>query len=151
MRDGWVGSVVLGVALLAGCAHAPGAPEGQKRPMTPVEAVEQAAKWAPEGVRGEFAFEVKSVGSDGKDSFIHSEPDYRDPRCLTLRVAPRVRAQLEARFGGKLEQVLVGRKLLARGTASQVRIDWVTDSRPTGRFYYQTHVNIAHDTQITLI
>ena len=150
MRYGWMGGMALAVAVLAGCAQQ-GQEAEQKRPMTPIEAVEQAKAWAPKGVRGKFAFEVKAVGSNGHDSFINSEPDYRDPRCLTLRVSPRVREQLEARFQGKLDQVLVGRQVLVRGLASQVRIDYMENGQRTGKFYYQTHVEIAQDDQITII
>ena len=156
MRDDWKAGmgrtlVLLALAAMAGCAQLPGSPEAQQAPMTAVEAVEQASKWAPQGVNGRFAFEVKGLGTNGTDSFIHSEPDYRNPRCLTLRVTPQVRAQLEARFKGKLDQVLVGRRVLVRGSAERVRIAFTENGRATGQYYYQTHVPVTRDEQITLL
>lgn len=151
MRHGGMGSVALAVGMLAGCAQLPGGPDNQAPLMTPVEAVDQANKWPREGVRGRFAFEVKAVGTNGEDTFVNSEPDYRDPRCLTLRMAPWLRKQLEVRLNGKLEQVLVGRRLLVHGIARRVRIDLLENGLTTGKFYYQTHVHIFKDEQIAVI
>jgi hypothetical protein len=165
MRCGLTGGVVLALAVLAGCAQAPqGAQAGQEAQeaqvptMTPAEALARAAKVNGRGVQGRFAFEVKAVGTNGDDYFIHSERDYRDARSLNVRLSPRVREQLEARLGGKLGEVLVGRRIVVRGAAKRVRINLVHAVGPsgalghlTGMFYYQTHVTVKEAGQIELI
>ena len=147
MRYGWGVGGVLALAVLAGCAQAP----TQDRTMTAGEAVEAASRVNQRGVRGKFVFEVRAVGTNGQDSFINSELDYRDPRSLNVRLSPRVRDQLEARLGGKLDQVLVGRRVLVTGKAARVRVDLSQGATPIGKFYYQTHVHITAADQLTLI
>ena len=154
MRYGWMGGVVLAVAVVAGCAQAP----AREHTMTALEAIEAASRVNGTGVNGRFVFEVKAVGTNGSDIFLNSERDYRDPRSLNVRMNPGVRDQLEARLGGKLDQVLIGRQVRVRGTAERVRIDIVSGPTPTGkqfqvgsRHYYQTHVHVKQADQVELI
>ncbi|MGX4643371.1 hypothetical protein [Massilia sp. SYSU DXS3249] len=161
MHNGWTKGLVLVLAMLA--AQGVQAQEEQ-RPLTPAEAAEKASRVNSRGFKGTFTFEVKGVGSNGEDSFILSEPDYRDPRCLTLRVTPQVREQLEARFGGKLDQVLAGRQIVVSGAAVRVRMEQVAQKvtgslgepsrgqeQTTGQFYFQTHIKVTQADQIALI
>lgn len=164
MRHGWMGAMVLVLAALAGHAGATGTGQDEARPLTPAEAAEKASRVNSRGFKGKFAFEVKGVGTNGEDSFILSEQDYRSPACLTLRVSPSARAQLETRLGGKLEEVLVGRQVIVSGAAVKVRMD-VTAQKATGTlgepargqayttgdFYYQTHIKVTEADQLTVI
>lgn len=169
MRCGWAGKLVLALALLAAnMTHAsadaddPAAQE-EPAPMTPAEAAEKASRVNARGFQGKFIFEVKAVGTDGEDTFINSEPDFRDPRSLVLRVGSRVRGPLETRLGGKLEQ-LVGHRIIVSGAAVRVRMEVVEvkptgalgepargDKQTTGEYYHQTHVKIMQPDQIVLL
>ena len=46
---------------------------------------------------------------------------------------------------------LKGKRILVSGTARTVRIDFLTDNRPTGKYYYQTHVRVDHASQIKVL
>lgn len=158
MRYGWTGGVMLALAVLAGCAQAPTQEPMQERTMTAIQAIEEASRVNGTGVSGRIAFEVKAVGTNGEDHFLNSELDYRNPRSLNVRMSPQVREQLEARLGGKLDKVLVGRRVLVTGTAARVRIHLLSTTMPNSkevqlgdRFYYQTHVHVKQADQIQLM
>lgn len=160
MRYGWMGKVVLALAIMAAnLTHA----QEEPAPLTPAEAAEKASRVNARGFQGKFIFEVKAVGTDGEDTFISSEADFRHPRSLVLRVGSRVRGPLETRLDGKLEQ-LVGHRIIVSGAAVRVRMEVVEQKvtgtlgepargvpQTTGQEYHQTHVKITQPEQIVLL
>lgn len=142
--------VVLVTASLAtaGCRHA--------RPMSsdlwidPGEAVLRAAAARGAGVTGVFAITVKATGRTDK-VHLNSEADYRDPRNLSIAVMPAAAGALEKTLGGPPEDLLRGKRILVTGTARTVRIDFITDAGPSGKYYYQTHVRVDDASQIKIL
>lgn len=135
-------------AMLSACATAPS--PGAAAPLNPMQAVMRAAEAAPRGVDGVFELEVRGSGRDAFFSFLNSEADYRDQRCLTIVLSPAATAALRARLGGDPVEVLRGRHIVVTGTARRERIDFTANGMPTGKYYYQTHVRVSDAAQIVV-
>ena len=119
--------------------------------LTPEEAVIRAAQAAPGGVAGAFSFRIEAAALVGPTIILNSQSDYRDQRNLSVVVAPAVLAAPRQRYGGDLPGALRGKLILVNGVARRVRIDFVTDGRPTGKYYYQTHVRVLDPRQIRIL
>ena len=110
----------------------------------------KAADAAPRGVYGVVELDVHRAERVGPNLFINSEDDYRDPRNLSVEIGPLAQAALRERLGEDLRKALAGHKLLVLGYAHRVRIDFTIDGRPSGKYYYQTHVPVGDANQIEL-
>jgi hypothetical protein len=147
------------VLLLAACQSAPKddaepplvvfTPENLQR-LTPEQAVMAAARAAPRNVPGIFILQVKATGKDGKRVYLNSEFDYRDQRNLTVSINERTARALAAKFGAPPEDYFKGKTIEVRGSARRVTIGFFENGRPTGLYYYQTHVRVGHSSQIQL-
>ncbi len=142
-------TTVLLVALMT-TACSTRLPADEARWLQPPQAIQLAADAAPRGVAGVFAMQVKAVGATDHVVYLNSETDYRDQRNLTVAVSPAAARQLEARVGAPLARALDRRRILVRGSARRVRIDFVSDGTPSGKYYYQTHVRVTDTAQIQL-
>lgn len=118
--------------------------------LTPPEAVMKAADSAPRGVYGVFELNVRRAEQVGPNFFVNSEKDYRDQRNLSIAIGPSALAALREQYGSDLEKALMGRKLLVYGYAHRVRVDFTTHGRPSGKYYFQTHVPVGDARQIEL-
>lgn len=146
-REEFAGAT-LALVLAAGCATSQ--PPGTAYWIDPGQAVLRAAASPRTGVTGVFALTVKATGRTDK-LHLNSEADYRDPRNLSIAVAPEAAAQLEDRLGAPPEVALRGKRILVAGTARRVRIDFVVDDKPSGKYYYQTHVRVTEASQIKVL
>ena len=111
---------------------------------TPADAIRLAAERAPNGAApGCFELVVRAVEKADRATFLNSEADYRDQRSLNVRLPDPLAARLRDLFGGaEIGDVLVGRPMVVRGVAFRQRIDFLANGRPTGKYYYQTHVAV---------
>jgi hypothetical protein len=136
--------VAVTIILVSACSSVRTNPNGW---IEPLEAVRMANEDPAYGIRGEFVVTVKALDSYPERSFLNSELDYRDQRNLTIRMPTSMLPKLEERLGVKFHD-LKGRRLVVTGVAKRARIDFVTDNKPTGKYYYQTHVSVDSATQI---
>lgn len=118
--------------------------------LNPVEAVTFASYLGTRaGVAGEFALPVKAIGLEAGRVFLNSESDYRDRNCLTvvlpLAVAKSLAGSAEP---DALRKHFEGKRLIVRGVARQVRIDFTQDGKPTGKYYYQVHLPVRSAAQV---
>ncbi|WP_407352514.1 hypothetical protein [Luteimonas sp. R10] len=132
-------------AMLAACSTVPRNTQGW---IEPVDAVRAANDDPLNGVRGHFVLTVKALNSYSDRTFLNSERDYRDQRNLTVKMPTSMVPSLEQRLGVGL-QGLKNRRLVVLGVAKRVRIDFLADGRPTGKYYYQTHVQVDSPTQVS--
>ena len=116
----------------------------------PGEAISRAADAAPRGVRGRFVMKVRAVGRADGRLFLNSEEDYRDQRNLSIAVAPRAARATLKRLGLRRDGDFVGRRISVNGVAERVRIDFTSNGRSTGKYYYQTHVRVDRPGQVSL-
>lgn len=140
----------LAALSLAGCGTNSPLP-WQARGMAPREAIVAAADAAPGAVRGVFTLAVAATDRDHGRVFLNSELDYRDQRNLTVVISPAAARALEQRHGRPPEAFFKGRAVLVNGLARRVRIDFIADGRPTGKYYYQTHVQVTDPDQISVV
>lgn len=144
MRRAALGAVSL---LVAGCVS-PVTPATQLR-LTPAQAVINAAE-TPRGVSGVFEMVVRSTGRQGGKLLLNSELDYRDPRNLTIDIAPEVERALEQRLGAPVEGAVTRRAIAVRGTARKVRTIFTVDGQPSGNYYFQTHLILGSARDLTV-
>ena len=117
--------------------------------LSPAQAVMNAAEM-PEGIGGVFEMVVRATGRQGRFLYLNSEADYRDPRNLTIAIAPLEERALAERLGGVIETSILRKVVAVRGVAKKIRIDFTADGRPTGKYYFQTHLNLASARDITI-
>jgi len=119
----------------------------------PPEAIMRAADAGPArlGVRAVFAMPVRRAEKVGKRFFLNSEADYRDQRNLSVAIESGAYRLLRDRFGKKLDRAFLGRHLRVYGLARRVQISFGVNGRPTGLYYYQTHVTVTDPAQIEFI
>lgn len=133
--------------VLSACATV----EGPTELIGPMEAIQSAAAAAPRAVRGRFAMRVEAVGRRDGNIYLNSEDDYRDQRSLTVTIRPSAIGPLADRFGDEADRYLIGKRIVVDGEARRVHIDFTSDGRPTGKFYYQTHVDVVNADQVSII
>lgn len=116
--------------------------------MTAEEAIAKATAQR-NGVVAVFEVTVRRTEQVGVNYFLGTEDDYRDPRNLAIRITRPAQAQLRQQFGPGLDAAFVGGKFLVSGKARRVRIAFLDSAgRRTGRYYYQTHVDVQDARQI---
>ena len=138
----------LGLCLLSACQSVP-RQTGQVIP--PALAVMAAADAAPAGYPGTFGFTVLRADFVGPRLFLNSYPDYRDQRNLSIAIDPRAIPALRNAYGQDLKSAFLNREIKVQGVARRQRIDFTTDGKPTGKYYYQTHVIVREPEQIRIV
>ena len=118
-----------------------------ERCINPIEAVTLAAQLGNgAGVASDFGMTVKAVGFERGRFYLNSELDYRDRNCLTIVVPAATMTKLAGSADLEaVKQQFVGSKIAVRGVARQVRIEFMADNQPTGKYYYQIHLLLAGD------
>lgn len=140
------------MAVLAPLFIAATAPADEPARMGPRDAILAAADAAPRVVPGVFAMRVTATGRVGPRIYLNSETDYRDQRNLTIAIEPWAAQQLARRYRGAPEPALRGHAIEVRGAARRQRIDIMNNfHRPTGLYYYQTHVRVTNADQIRIV
>ncbi|HEY0626147.1 MAG TPA: hypothetical protein VGD10_05380 [Allosphingosinicella sp.] len=111
-----------------------------------------AADAAPRAVPGIFAMKVSATGRNKKRVYLNSEQDYRDQRNITINIAPAAAERLARRYGAPADRFFMGKNIRVHGAARRERIDFVgANLRPTGLYYYQTHVHVTDPDQISIV
>ena len=153
------------VVALAACAPTPQAtvghagapplivdgPRAMAAEMSARDAILAAADAAPRAVPGRFILPVRASGMDNGRLYLNSEYDYRDQRNVSVSISPRAIVQLQRLYGTDPGAALRGRTLRIEGAARRVRIDFTGNGRPTGKYYYQTHIDVLDAAQITVV
>ncbi len=143
MRQGMM--LVLLAVCLSGCASVERNDRGW---IDPQEAIRAANDDPQHGVRGHFVMTVKAIGGQHDRTFLNSELDYRDQRNLTIVMKTSLVPEVERRLGVPLKE-LKNRRIVVLGTARRARILFLDESgKPSGKYYFQTHVPVTSATQI---
>jgi hypothetical protein len=147
-----ISALALSLGLsVAFAADAPAAAPAAPPPMTPREAIFKAADAAPAGITGRFRMTIQAAGHQDGHVYLNSETDYRDQRNLSVDLCPVSLASVKAKFAADPEAFFVGKEIEVRGMAHRVKITFLSDGKPTDRYYYQTHVFVCSADQISLV
>lgn len=156
--------LLYGVLGLVACAH-PGprpttstaagpaafdAPTASSSHRTPVEVVLAATEAAANRLEVQTRFVVQGTSREGALVFLNVEPDYRDPRCLTIVLTPNAIAGLKREYGEDLLTSLRGKRITAPGEAKRVKIYFSIDGQRTDKYDYQTQLRVADRAQLKI-
>lgn len=117
--------------------------------LTPPEVVQLSAEAEGQPVLVTMDLRVAQVGRDNGVLYINANEDYRDQRNVSLAVLPQAQNDFIAQHGPV--ENLIGRRLRARGWARRETIQFVHSRRPTGLYYFQTHLFIHGADQVELL
>jgi hypothetical protein len=140
--------IAVGAVVVSSCATTQG--HSPANLIDPAEAIQSAATAAPQAVRGRFAMRVQAVGRRDGNIYLNSEEDYRDQRNLTVTIRPSAINALAERFGDQADRFLIGKRIVVDGEARRVQIDFTYNGQPTGKYYYQTHVDVREANQLSI-
>ncbi len=141
--------IAVAAAAISSCATIDGV--GRSNLISPSEAIQSAAAAAPRSVQGQFALRVTGVGRQDGNIYLNSETDYRDQRNLTIAILPSAIEPLAQRYGSDADVFLIGKRIVVTGAARRTQIDFTDNGRPTGKYYYQTHVRVGDADQISVV
>lgn len=116
-----------------------------------MEIIKAAADSAPKGVPGQYTLQIVATGSQGQYVYLNTEKDYRDQRAITVTLHPKVIAQLSARYGMPPQEYFINKAIVVNGIAQRVKIAFLSDGKPTGKYYYQTHVRVMDISQLKVM
>ncbi|BDX05389.1 DUF2059 domain-containing protein [Planctobacterium marinum] len=110
----------------------------------PMRAIErsEALHHLGKGVEGVFEFKIKAAAVANGWLYLNSEKDYRDRRCLTVKIPEIFIDELRASYGYDLEKELPGLSLMAKGEAKRHTIRAMGPGNKPSFPYYQTHVTL---------
>ncbi|MCC2605068.1 DUF2059 domain-containing protein [Planctobacterium marinum] len=110
--------------------------------MRPMKAIELSEMFGPFGFDGVFQFEIKAANIHNNILYINSEKDYRDRRCLTVRLKSELVSEFINQYGENVSEALVGKSLLVKGTAKRQVIKAIGPDNEPMFPYYQTHIAV---------
>lgn len=141
------------VLLLAGCS----ATQSENSTSTTftysdtMDIIRSAAESAPHAVEGEYILNIKATGSQGAFVYLNTELDYRDQRSVTVAIHPRaVRAFID-KYGSAPQDYFLDKSIAVSGQAKRIKINFNSQGKPTGKYYYQTHIRIKDVKQIQVL
>lgn len=144
---------MMAAALLAGCATQAPAPVSTLSDTMMI--IRQAAAAAPAGIPGHFRLVIRAAGRRDGKVYLNTQPDYRDPRNVTIAMPQAVAQQA---FGTtepqQLQQLLSGKTLAVSGVAFRTTIVFNCDDKALGqptKYYYQTHIRVSTAQQLTAL
>lgn len=117
----------------------------------PMAIIKAAADSAPKGVPGQYTLKIVATGSQGKYVYLNTEKDYRDQRAITVALHPKVIEQLSAKHGVPPQEYFVNKAILVNGKAQRVKIAFLSDGKPSGKYYYQTHIRVLDISQLKVV
>jgi hypothetical protein len=116
-----------------------------------MDVIADAADAAPKEVYGEFVFKIQSSGERRNTIYLNTEIDYRDQRNVTIALHPKTFSQLKAKYGASPKDFFKGKSISVKGYAKRVRIEFLSEGRPTGKYYFQTHIRVNDISNIKVI
>jgi len=123
----------------------------EPRVYSAAEAIRDVAEAPSSGLPGQFAFILKGGGRDGDRVFLNSESDYREAGTLTVALDEVAVDALTAQLEGPPERRLIGRTIVVNGVARRTRINLLANGRPTGEYYFQTHIDVGQADHIHVV
>jgi hypothetical protein len=116
-----------------------------------LEIIRSAAASAPDAIEGEYVLKIKGAGNQGPFVYLNTETDYRDQRAVTVAIHPRIVPMFTAKYGATPEEYFVGKSIIVTGPAKRIRINFTSQGKPSGKYYYQTHIRVMDISQIKVV
>jgi len=141
------------ILVLSGCSSAQLSKQHISKPVysDTMEIIRSAAEAAPDDVEGEYILYIKAIGSQGPFVYLNTELDYRDQRAVSVAIHPSVLPQFEAKYGSQPQQFFLNKSISVTGQAKRIRISFNSQGKPTGKYYYQTHIRVMDISQIKVL
>ncbi|WP_218311571.1 hypothetical protein [Alteromonas antoniana] len=91
-------------------------------------------------IDGSYTLKVVATGQQRNAVFLNTQEDYRDPRNITIALSPKLAKAFYSQHQQQPQDYFKGKTIAVSGELKQVEILFLKDGRPSGKYYYQTHV-----------
>ena len=116
-----------------------------------MEIIRSAAESAPNGAKGEYVLAIKGAGNQGPFVYLNTETDYRDPRSVTVAIHPKIVPLFIEKYAETPQEYFIGKSISVSGEAKRIRIEFISQGKASGKYYYQTHVRVMDIAQIKVV
>lgn len=116
-----------------------------------MEIIKSVAGSAPDGVEGEYVLKIKATGNQGRFVYLNTEFDYRDQRSVTVAIHPRLVPLFLEKYGATPQEYFVNKSVSVIGQAKRIRINFVSQGKPSSKYYFQTHIRVMDIAQIKVL
>ena len=116
-----------------------------------MEIIKSAAGSAPDGVEGEYVLKIKAAGKQGPFVYLNTEFDYRDQRSVTVAIHPSLVPLFVEKYGATPQEYFINKSVSVFGQAKRIRINFGLQGKPSGKYYYQTHIRVMDIAQIKVL
>jgi len=121
------------------------------KPTDIIQLIEKAKRRFPEGVIGTFQIPIKASGSVRGITYLNSDVDYRDPKNITVEIAPSVRELFRKTYGSLPVSYFIDKTIKVRGKVERIKISVYEDGKRSRKYYYQTHIKVTSLDQIKVL
>lgn len=116
-----------------------------------IQLIEQAKRRFPEGVIGTFQIPIKATGSQNGIIYLNSDLDYRDPKNITLALAPSTIEVFSKTYNSSPELYFKNKILEVTGKVERIKIYVFKNGKRTKKYYFQTHIRVTSIAQIRVL
>jgi hypothetical protein len=144
--------LLLSILVLSACTTTPEVASHSHSASTDVmQLIEQTAVNAPKGVKGTFQFLIKASGVERKVVYLNTELDYRDRRCITVALHPKIIAAFTQKYGSSPKAYFINKNIEVTGEVKQMKIWFISNGKKTKKYYFQTHIRVKSINQIKVL
>ncbi len=103
------------------------------------------------GVKGVFHLPIKASGVKREFTYLNTEDDYRDRRNITIAIYPQVTSAFIKQYGTTPETYFINKTIEVTGEAKRVKIYFNSNGKYSGKYYFQTHIDVSSLQQIKIV
>jgi hypothetical protein len=142
--------ILLSILVLSACSSTSEISSSAK-PTDIIQLIEKAKKRFPEGVRGTFQILIQASGSERGITYLNSDLDYRDPKNITIVIAPSIIELFTKTYGSQPASYFINKTIKVKGKVERIKISMFENGKRSKKYYYQTHIKVTSIDQIKVL
>lgn len=134
---------------LAGCASLVEELE-QALPQEGTQLIQSHSLLSDMRVNGGYQLAIKAGRRQGQFVYLNTHEDHRDPKNITVTLAPDIAKELSERYESLPEAFFVNKTIRVDGEVRHVKMWHYEGDRRTNKYFYQTRIQVRDPANISL-